>query len=129
MLAGKRFGLASALVYGLFFGISLLASILGALCDIGGGVLMKPLLDSFGVLPIAAISFLSGCTVLSMSSFLTHTVPPFEPWLLLIMSLGGIGGGILGRKINIRVDDHIVRRLFCGAMIPIIGLCLAALLM
>lgn len=41
----------------------------GAICGIGGGVLIKPLLDTFGVLSVAAISFLSGCTVLSMSCY------------------------------------------------------------
>ena len=36
------------MVYILFFVISFLASIAGAICGIGGGVIIKPLLDSFG---------------------------------------------------------------------------------
>lgn len=35
------------MVYILFFVISFLASIAGAICGIGGGVIIKPLLDSF----------------------------------------------------------------------------------
>lgn len=51
----------------LFLIVSFAASIIGSICGIGGGVLMKPLLDSFQVMSVASISFLSGCTVLTMS--------------------------------------------------------------
>ncbi len=51
----------------LFLAVSFAASIIGSICGIGGGVLMKPLLDSFQVMSVASISFLSGCTVLTMS--------------------------------------------------------------
>ena len=45
------------------------ASVVGAICGIGGGVIIKPLLDAFGIAGVAEISFLSGCTVLSMSCY------------------------------------------------------------
>lgn len=53
----------------IFFVICFGASIIGAICGIGGGVIIKPVLDAFGVLDVAAISFLSGCTVLSMTTY------------------------------------------------------------
>lgn len=53
----------------LFFVVSFLASIAGAICGIGGGVIIKPVLDMFGWASVATISFLSGCTVLSMSCY------------------------------------------------------------
>lgn len=53
----------------LFFIISFCASVIGVICGIGGGVIIKPVLDAFGVLNVSAISFLSGCTVLSMSCY------------------------------------------------------------
>ena len=56
-------------MYALFVLVSFGASIVGAICGIGGGVIIKPTLDAFGVLSVAAISFLSGCTVLSMSCY------------------------------------------------------------
>ena len=56
-----------SVIYAVFFGVSFLASIVGAICGIGGGVIIKPVLDAFGVLDVSAISFLSGCTVLAMS--------------------------------------------------------------
>lgn len=42
---------------------------MGAICGIGGGVIIKPVLDAFGVMDAAQISFLSGCTVLSMTTY------------------------------------------------------------
>lgn len=56
-------------LYIIFAAVSFLASVAGAICGIGGGVLIKPILDAFGVLSVASISFLSGCTVLSMSCY------------------------------------------------------------
>ncbi len=56
-------------LYVIFGAVSFLASVAGAICGIGGGVLIKPILDAFGVLSVASISFLSGCTVLSMSCY------------------------------------------------------------
>lgn len=58
------------LLQSLLFGIvSFGASIVGAICGIGGGVIIKPTLDLFGWASVATISFLSGCTVLSMSCY------------------------------------------------------------
>lgn len=59
----------SLYLYVIFLAVSFVASVAGAICGIGGGVLIKPLLDAFGVLSVASISFLSGCTVLSMSCY------------------------------------------------------------
>lgn len=53
----------------LFFLICFFASIIGAICGIGGGVIIKPVLDAFGVMSVSTISFLSGCTVLAMSTY------------------------------------------------------------
>ncbi len=58
-----------AYLYVIFLAVSFGASVVGAICGIGGGVLIKPLLDAFGVLSVSTISFLSGCTVLSMSCY------------------------------------------------------------
>lgn len=53
----------------LFFAICFLASVIGAVCGIGGGVIIKPVLDAFHIMDVAVISFLSGCTVLSMTAY------------------------------------------------------------
>ena len=57
------------MIYLIFLVVCFGASIVGAICGIGGGVIIKPVLDSFGVLDVTAISFLSGCTVLSIFCF------------------------------------------------------------
>ena len=59
----------SSYLYILFLLISFGASSIGAICGIGGGVIIKPLLDAFGVLSVSNISFLSGCTVLAMTCY------------------------------------------------------------
>lgn len=56
-------------LYILFWVVSFCASVAGSICGIGGGVIIKPVLDSFGVISVSAISFLSGGTVLSMSLY------------------------------------------------------------
>lgn len=61
--------MGNAAICGLFAIISFGASVIGAICGIGGGVLIKPLLDAFGVMSVSTISFLSSCTVLTMSCY------------------------------------------------------------
>lgn len=56
-------------MYFIFFAVCFLASVIGAVCGIGGGVIIKPVLDAFGVMDVAVISFLSGCTVLGMTTY------------------------------------------------------------
>ena len=53
----------------LFLIVSFSASVVGAICGIGGGVIIKPVLDLLHMETVAAIQFLSGCTVLSMSAY------------------------------------------------------------
>ncbi len=53
----------------LFLVVSLLASTVGSICGIGGGIIIKPVLDLLGLASVPAISFLSGCAVLSMSCY------------------------------------------------------------
>lgn len=89
-------------IYTLLLGISLGASVIGAVCGIGGGVIIKPLLDSFGLMPVATISFLSGCTVLAMSCFsvgkamLAHE-KQIEPKTATPLAIGSVVGGVVGK--------------------------------
>lgn len=59
-------GILTYIIFGL---IAFFASVAGAICGIGGGVIIKPVLDTFGILSVATISFLSGLTVLSMATY------------------------------------------------------------
>lgn len=55
------------MLHALIFIVCLLSSTAGGICGIGGGVIIKPVVDALGVLSVSALSFLSGLTVLSMS--------------------------------------------------------------
>lgn len=88
----------------IFFLISLAASTVGAIAGIGGGVIIKPVLDSFHVLSVATISFLSGCTVLSMSCYsVLRTLGAGDSRMKLPVALPlGIGaavGGVTGKEL------------------------------
>ena len=57
------------MVFVLVFLICFCSCVVGAICGIGGGVIIKPALDAFGIMDVSTISFLSGCTVLSMTAY------------------------------------------------------------
>lgn len=87
----------------LFFLVSLSASVIGGICGVGGGVIIKPVLDAAGVMSVSSISFLSGCTVLSMSviSVLRNSrnrgmidVRTSTP-----LAVGSVFGGIIGKSL------------------------------
>ncbi len=84
--------------------ISFLASIIGTICGIGGGVLIKPSLDAFGVLSVATISFLSSCTVFSMSFYAIIKGKLSNDSLVNTkigtpLAIGSAIGGIIGKNI------------------------------
>lgn len=84
-----------------FFLVSLCASTVGAVCGIGGGVIIKPVLDLLHLETVAAISFLSGCTVLSMSCYsVGRAMLAGEKRVSLStgtpLALGAAAGGLLG---------------------------------
>ncbi len=51
------------------FLISFMACIVGAICGMGGGVIIKPVLDFIQFGSASTISFMSGCTVLAMTAY------------------------------------------------------------
>lgn len=102
------------LIAGSFFAICFIASIIGAICGIGGGIIIKPALDSFGILDVAAISFLSSCTVLAMTTYSvfrnklkgTSNVNILESMPLIVGSIaGGIGGKALFNALAAQIGD------------------------
>ena len=86
----------------LFFVVCFLASIVGAICGIGGGVIIKPLLDALQCLDVSQISLLSGCTVLSMSTYSViksklSGKKEVDIATVLPVGIGGAIGGIAGK--------------------------------
>ncbi len=108
------------MTYIIFFIVGLSASIIGAICGVGGGVFIKPSLDSIGVLSVNSITFLSTCTVISMtgytviSSALSSKDGNSEnliDWKLTTwLAIGSAIGGIIGKNIYTRILDLFVNK-------------------
>ena len=85
----------------LFLLIPLLASTIGSIVGAGGGVIIKPVLDMLGVMPVKTLSFCSGCAVLSMSvaSLIRGRNDDVKLGLKVSTSLatGAVFGGIIGK--------------------------------
>ena len=82
----------------IFFVISFFSSLIGSICGIGGGVIIKPV----GVMSVSAVSFLSGCTVLSMSIIsvfkaLRGGTAKINTKLTTWLALGSVFGGVIGK--------------------------------
>ncbi len=88
----------------IFLVVSFLASVVGAICGIGGGVIIKPVLDMFGLASVNTISFLSGCTVLSMSCYsvaksLSSGEKNVDMKTGTPLALGAAVGGVVGKEL------------------------------
>lgn len=87
----------------LFFVVAFLSSIVGAICGIGGGVVIKPVLDMLQMGEPATINFLSGCTVLSMSLYSVSKAlragdSKVETSTGTPLALGAAAGGVVGKE-------------------------------
>lgn len=94
----------------LFFAVSFLASLAGTICGIGGGVIIKPVLDAFGWVSVSTISFLSGCTVLSMSCYsvsksLLAGEKSVDVRTGTPLAIGAAVGGVVGKQMFTMIRD------------------------
>ncbi|KAF1295641.1 hypothetical protein BAU15_03620 [Enterococcus sp. JM4C] len=84
----------------IYFLVIIFANTVGAISGMGGGVIIKPLLDLIGAHSVAAISFYSSVAVFTMS--IVSTARQMKQGaslkfnLVLWISVGAILGGILG---------------------------------
>jgi len=113
----------------LVFLIALLSSAVGAICGIGGGVVIKPVMDMFRIDSVAAISFLSGCTVLSMSCYTVGRAMLAGEGRVDVktgtpLALGAALGGLAGKALFTAVRDLFRQSDMVGA---VQSACLAAI--
>lgn len=86
-----------------YFLVSLLATTLGSMTGLGGGVIIKPILDFLGDFNLSTISVLSSFTVFSMA--IVSIIKQAASGLKLevrkssLIGIGSIFGGLLGEKI------------------------------
>ena len=77
-----------------------LATLLGSFVGLGGGVIIKPVLDVINAHSLTEISFFSSWAVFAMSitSTTRHIIKktPIKPSIVLLVALGSVGGGLLG---------------------------------
>ena len=84
--------------------VTFFACILGTICGMGGGIVIKPVLDATGVMSVAAITFLSGCTVVAMTCWnvgknLIKRESVLELRTTIILAVGATIGGFLGKEL------------------------------
>ena len=108
-------------MYFLFFVISLAASVAGAICGIGGGVIIKPVLDALHLADVSTISFLSGCTVLSMSGYsvfkgFAARDTAIDKKTATPLALGAAVGGVAGKYIFDAACGHFADKNTVGAI-------------
>ena len=95
--------------YLVIFAVCFFSSAVGAVCGIGGGVIIKPVLDATGILAVTTVSFLSGCTVLSMSVVSMYKNMRaehdfvFDKIFATVIAAGGVAGGLLGKELYERI--------------------------
>lgn len=85
----------------IYFFVCFSASAIGAICGIGGGVIIKPVLGATNTMNAVAISFLSGCTVLAMTTYsVGRTCISKKQQVIRLafpLAVGAALGGIIGR--------------------------------
>jgi len=105
------------MIYIIAIFISLFATITGSITGIGGGVIIKPVLEAFSGFSLVVVSFLSGCTVLAMTlvSLIRNRKSTIKidykksTWLAAGATIGGIAGkGIFDLAIHFSEHDSVL---------------------
>lgn len=101
--------------------VTLFACVLGTVCGMGGGIIIKPVLDATGVMSVSAVTFLSGCTVIAMSCWsVGKTVIKKESALDMhstpFLAFGAALGGIVGKQLFNLVADQFADRNTAGGV-------------
>ena len=103
------------------FLISFCACIAGAICGMGGGVIIKPVLDFIQFGSASTISFMSGCTVLAMTTYsvgksLKSGEKTVEMKTVTPLAIGAAIGGVVGKTLFNTVRDMFANRQMVGAV-------------
>lgn len=90
--------------------VAFFASMIGAICGMGGGIIIKPMLDFFQLDTVETISFLSSCTILSMTAYSVGRgfiagdskvhVSKCTP-----LAIGAIIGGVIGKQLFAMIQN------------------------
>ena len=109
--------------------IGLLLGVMSSFLGIGGGPINLVVLGFFFSMDTKTAAANSLYIILFsqaaslLATLVTGSVPEFQVSALLLMVAGGIGGGIVGRKLNKKMDNRAVDKLFIGLMVLIVAIC------
>ncbi|WP_041396016.1 sulfite exporter TauE/SafE family protein [Parasphaerochaeta coccoides] len=82
--------------------VTFIATVIGSISGIGGGVIIKPVMDAVSGLTVSVISFLCGTTVLAMTSVALLTRKDGEVRVNgkigTLLAIGSVLGGIIGKE-------------------------------
>lgn len=108
----------------LLFLVCLIASTVGSIVGAGGGVIIKPVLDMIGILPVSTVSFCSGCTVLVMAvcSLLRgrKNGVKLEVRTSTVLAIGAVIGGLFGKWLFEKVRSGFGSEQLLGAVQAIV---------
>lgn len=90
--------------------IALLSCIMGTICGMGGGIIIKPVLDATGMLSVSTITFLSGCTVIAMTCWNMGKKVwcrefDVEIRTTIMLAVGAMVGGLVGKELYTVVES------------------------
>ncbi len=104
--------------------VTLCATLVGAISGIGGGVIIKPVLDALGLYSTEMINFLSGTTVLAMTSVSLlrsrNGGIKVHSRIATPLAIGGILGGAVGKLLFSLLQATDLRDSFIGMIQNII---------
>lgn len=84
--------------------VTFFACFIGTIGGMGGGIIIKPVLDATGLMSVATITFLSGCTVIAMTCWnvgknIVKKESVLEFHTTVVLAIGASLGGILGKQL------------------------------
>lgn len=86
----------------LYFLLTFFACMVGGVSGLGGGIIIKPVMDFMGELDISSINALSSITILTMTTVSIirsrENARGVNLKMVVTISLGGIIGGVVGHK-------------------------------
>lgn len=91
------------MIYLIYFLLAIFATTVGSLTGMGGGVIIKPLMDILGDFNVQNIGIVSSITVFSMAlvsvgkQIKAKTEIPFK--MAIPLAFGSVAGGIIGEKL------------------------------
>lgn len=118
------------MIHAIYCVVIFFSTMLGALVGLGGGVIIKPMLDLVGHDAVDTVGFISAVAVFAMSISATakhlRSKSAFNKKTILFIAVGAAAGGYLGNLLFDKILAHYNSQLVKGVQGLILGLFLVA---